>query len=131
MSWILSQPLIFAKECWDRFSEIYSDPDFRHSYYTISSCLEKYDPAQRDSLPVYLDRVVEVAEMQGDSAEVRRTARSVKKLSLQQDDKHFRTTLDNGFGSKAVTAALGEKYMTTEAPRLIIKESAPKPYCKI
>lgn len=45
--------------------------------------------------------------------------------SLQQDDKHFRTTLDNGFGSKAVTAALGEKYMTTEAPRLIIKESAP------
>lgn len=51
--------------------------------------------------------------------------------SLQQDDKHFRTTLDNGFGSKAVTAALGEKYMTTEAPRLIIKESAPKPYCKI
>lgn len=70
----------FAKECWDRFSEIYSDPDFRHSYYTISSCLEKYDPAQRDSLPVYLDRVVEVAEMQGDSAEVRRTARSVKKL---------------------------------------------------
>ena len=25
----------FAKECWDRFSEIYSDPDFRHSYYTI------------------------------------------------------------------------------------------------
>lgn len=28
--------------------------------------------------------------------------------SLQQDDKHFRTTLDNGFGSKAVTAALGE-----------------------
>lgn len=51
--------------------------------------------------------------------------------SLQQDDKHFRTTLDNGFGSKAVTAALGKKYMTTEAPRLIIKESAPKPYCKI
>lgn len=69
----------FAKECWEKFCEIYDDPDFRHSYYTISSSLEKYDPAQRDSLPVYLDRVVEYARTQKGN-DSRRIAKSVQKL---------------------------------------------------
>ena len=30
----------FAKECWEKFCDIYDNPDFRHSYYTISSSLE-------------------------------------------------------------------------------------------
>lgn len=70
----------FAGEYWNKFCEIYSDPDFRHSYYTISSSLEKCDPAQRDSLPVYLDKVVDYAETQGGDEEARRVAKSAKKL---------------------------------------------------
>ena len=72
----------FVKECWKGFCDIYSDPDFRHSYYTISSSLEKYDPAQRDSLPVYLDSVVSYAEEQEDegNTETDRIKKSVKKL---------------------------------------------------
>ena len=69
----------FAKECWERFCKIYDDPDFRHSYYTISSSLEKYDPDQRDSLPVYLDRVVDYARMKEDPNSCR-ILKSVQKL---------------------------------------------------
>lgn len=72
----------FVEECWKGFCSIYSDPDFRHSYYTISSSLEKYDPAQRDSLPVYLDSVVNYVEEHEseENAETDRIKKSVKKL---------------------------------------------------
>lgn len=33
-----------VKECWDRLCEIYKDPEFRHSYSTVSSCIEQYNP---------------------------------------------------------------------------------------
>ena len=69
----------FAKECWEKFCDIYDNPDFRHSYYTISSSLEKYDPAQRDSLPVYLSSAIDYAKTQN-SDESRRIAKSVQKL---------------------------------------------------
>ena len=69
----------FAKECWEKFCDIYDDPDFRHSYYTISSSLEKYDPAQRDSLPVYLSSVIDYAKTQNGD-ESHRIAKSVQKL---------------------------------------------------
>ncbi len=69
-----------VKECWDRLCEIYKDPEFRHSYSTVSSCIEQYNPDQLDSLPVYLDRVVAFAETQGDTEEVHRITKSVRKL---------------------------------------------------
>lgn len=69
----------FAKECWEKFCDIYDNPDSRHSYYTISSSLEKYDPAQRDSLPVYLSSAIDYAKTQN-SDESRRIAKSVQKL---------------------------------------------------
>lgn len=70
----------FVKECWERLCEIYKDPEFRHSYSTVSSCIEQYNPDQLDSLPVYLDRVVAFAETQEDTEEVRRITKSVRKL---------------------------------------------------
>lgn len=70
----------FIKECWGKLCVIYKDPEFRHSYAIISSCMEGYNPDQLDSLPVYLDRVIVFAETQGDSEEVRRVTKSVRKL---------------------------------------------------
>lgn len=70
----------FIKECWDKLCVIYKDPEFRHSYSIISSCMEDYDPDQLDSLPVYLDRVIAFAETQEDNEEVRRVTKSVRKL---------------------------------------------------
>lgn len=70
----------FIKECWGKLCVIYKDPEFRHSYAIISSCMEGYNPDQLDSLPVYLGRVIVFAETQGDSEEVRRVTKSVRKL---------------------------------------------------
>lgn len=72
----------FIEECWKKFCEVYDDPDFRHSYFTISSSLEKYDPAQRDSLAVYFNSVVNYVEEQeiAESGENERVKKSVKKL---------------------------------------------------
>lgn len=70
----------FVKECWNKLCVIYKDPEFRHSYSIISSCMEGYNPDQLDSLPVYLDRVIVFAETQGDNEEVRRVTKSVRKL---------------------------------------------------
>lgn len=72
----------FIEECWKKFCEVYGDPDFRHSYFTISSSLEKYDPAQRDSLAAYLNSVVNYVEEQeiAESGEAERIKKSVKKL---------------------------------------------------
>lgn len=70
----------FIKECWGKLCVIYKDPEFRHSYAIISSCMEGYNPDQLDSLPVYLERVIVFAETQGDSEEVRRVTKSVRKL---------------------------------------------------
>ena len=70
----------FIKECWGKLCIIYKDPEFRHSYAIISSCMEGYNPDQLDSLPVYLGRVIVFAETQGDSEEVRRVTKSVRKL---------------------------------------------------
>lgn len=104
----------FAKECWNKFCNIYSDPDFRHSYYTISSSLEKYDPAQRDSLPVYLDRVVNYAEMQDDNAEVRRVKKSVQKLLDHVELECLRINRM----SQVKRAADRAEHMQSEAKRL-------------
>ena len=70
----------FIKECWGKLCIIYKDPEFRHSYAIISSCMEGYNPDQLDSLPVYLGRVIVFAMTQGDSEEVRRVTKSVRKL---------------------------------------------------
>lgn len=72
----------FIEECWKKFCEVYDDPDFRHSYFTISSSLEKYDPAQRDSMAVYFNSVVNYVEEQeiAESGENERIKKSVKKL---------------------------------------------------
>lgn len=70
----------FIKECWDKLCVIYKDPEFRHSYSIISSCMEGYNPDQLDSLPVYLDRIIVFAETQSDNEEVRRVTKSVRKL---------------------------------------------------
>ena len=70
----------FVKECWERLCVVYKDPEFRHSYSMISSCMERYNPDQLDSLPVYLDRVIVFAEMQDDNEEVRRVTKSLRKL---------------------------------------------------
>ena len=65
---------------WLEFCTIYEDPDFRHSYSMISSALSEYDPAQRDSLPIYLDRIVCFSEMQPDQEVVSRITKSLRKL---------------------------------------------------
>lgn len=65
---------------WREFCTIYEDPDFRHSYSMISSALSEYDPAQRDSLPIYLDRIVCFSEMQPDQEVVSRITKSLRKL---------------------------------------------------
>lgn len=65
---------------WKQFCTIYEDPEFRHSYSIISSALSTYDPAQRDSLPIYLDRIVCFSEIQQDQEVISKITKSLRKL---------------------------------------------------
>lgn len=46
----------------------------------------------------------------------------------QEDDQQFRASLENGFGSTAVSSILGKKYCGVVTPKPIIVQTAAKPY---
>lgn len=49
--------------------------------------------------------------------------------SLQQEnEQQFRTAIENGLGSMAVSSALGKKYCSTTTPKPIVLQGAAKPY---
>lgn len=61
-----------------------------------------------------------------------KTAKSDLIESLQQDDdKQFRVAIENGFGSTAVSAVLGNKYCGMITPKQIPHQTAAKPYLNL
>lgn len=69
-----------VKHYWERLCDVYEDPEFRHSYSMLSSQLQEYDPEQRDSLKVYLDRIVLFSEMQKEPDGIHRITKALTKL---------------------------------------------------
>lgn len=54
---------IVIQNYFTRFSEIYCDSEFRHSYALISNCLDGYKAEELDSLAQFVNRVVEYANV--------------------------------------------------------------------
>lgn len=69
-----------AREFLKRFDEVYADASFRHSYSLLSRCLGTYQADERDSVPVVLARVVEVAAYREQTEENARVLKSLQKL---------------------------------------------------
>ena len=69
-----------VKQYWEHLCGVYEDPEFRHSYSMLSSQFQEYDPEQRDSLKVYLDRIVLFSEMQTEPEDIHRITKALTKL---------------------------------------------------
>lgn len=63
-----------------KLESVYADPSFRHSYSMLSLCLESYKADERDSIPVTISRVVNLAAMKEDTEENARILKSLQKL---------------------------------------------------
>lgn len=69
-----------AKTFLSRFDIIYADPSFRHSYSILSKNLGSYAPDERDSLPVWIARIDQMASMREENDTNKRISRSIEKL---------------------------------------------------
>lgn len=69
-----------AYEFLEKFDEIYADASFRHSYSLLSRCLGTYQADERDSVPVVLARVVQVAALREQTETNARVLKSLQKL---------------------------------------------------
>lgn len=64
----------------EKFDSVYKNADFRHSYSILSRYLGNCAPDERDSIPTFLARVVELADIREPSNENKRILRSIEKL---------------------------------------------------
>lgn len=63
-----------------KFDKIYENRSFRHSYSILSRCLGTYQADERDSVPVVLARVVELAALRERTEQAIHVSRSLEKL---------------------------------------------------
>lgn len=63
-----------------KLKSVYDDESFRHSYSIISSCLGTYQADERDSIPVVLARVVDLALLEDKTDKNVRILGSLQKL---------------------------------------------------
>lgn len=63
-----------------KLQAVYDDENFRHSYSILSSCLGSYQADERDSIPVILARVVDLAALQKQTEKDARILGSLQKL---------------------------------------------------
>ena len=64
----------------EKLKTVYDDESFRHSYSIISSCLGMYQADERDSIPVVLARVVDLALLEKKTSKDARILGSLQKL---------------------------------------------------
>lgn len=63
-----------------KLQAVYDDENFRHSYSILSRCLGSYQADERDSIPVILARVVDLAALQKQTEKDARILGSLQKL---------------------------------------------------
>lgn len=76
-----SEPTIdVARDLLLKFDIVYEDPDFRHSYSMLSCYLDQCLPDERDSLPVFIGYIWDLAEKREGSDTAKKVAKSIGKL---------------------------------------------------
>ena len=76
-----------AKTFLSRFDIIYADPSFRHSYSILSKNLGSYAPDERDSLPVWIARIDQLASMREENDTNKRISRDEKSRTFSSNSK--------------------------------------------